>query len=100
MGDIPVSRSGFVEPLTGGISVSPPPVGNLPPHRRPPHHGGTDRRIRIYAIETDGLPPELIARPDPNGPMRHWFIEPVRAMVFGEYQRALHETRRLWLVVP
>ena len=98
-GDIPVSRTGLVEPLTGGISVSPGSIEHLPPHRRPPAHGGTDRRVRVYAMETDGLPPELRARPDPNGPTRHWFIEPAWMMRFDEYQRALHATRRLWVPV-
>lgn len=90
----------------GGMSASPPPPTNLPIHRRPPRYGGTDKKLRVYEIDTDGLPPELTAVEDPNaergrdGQVRHWFIEPARRMRFSEYQTALGQTRHLWRAVP
>lgn len=94
-GDLPVRR-GMVSPETGGMSVSPPPPGNLPRFRRPPEHGGTARNIKLYELDTDGLPSVLRARPDPEDPRRHAFIEPAHEMSFEEYEQALGETRGLW----
>ena len=94
-GDIPII-GGMVYPGTGGMSVSPPPAKNLPRFRRPPEHGGTARNIKLYELDTDGLPDELRARPDPKDPQRHAFIEPMRQMSFEEYEQALEETRGLW----
>lgn len=97
--DIRVSANGNVYPGTGGASAAIPPVANLPPHRRPPKHGGRDKRSEVYELETDHLPRELRHRIDPNAPTRHVFIEPSRVMSFEEYQHALHSTRGLWHVV-
>ena len=97
--DIHVSASGNVYPETGGVSVAIPPPDNLPPHRRPPKHGGKDKRLEVYELETGDLPDELEERIDPNNPARHVFIEPSRVMGFEEYQRALHSTRGFWRVV-
>lgn len=94
-GDIPIA-GGMVHPGTGGMSVSPPPSGNLPRFRRPPEHGGTAKKIKLYELDTDGLPDELRARPDPKNPRRHAFIEPARETSFEEYEHALEETRELW----
>jgi hypothetical protein len=41
--DILVDETGSVAPDTGGMSVSPPPLENLPEHRRPPELGGTGK---------------------------------------------------------
>jgi hypothetical protein len=96
--DIPVV-DGIVRPGTGGMSVSPPPPGNLPHFRRPPEHGGTAKKIGLYEMDTDDLPDRLAARPDPDDPARHVFIEPSREMSFEEYESALEETRSLWRLV-
>jgi hypothetical protein len=72
------------------------PIDNLPPHRRPPKHGGDEPRCEIYEIETDDLPEELRIRIDPYNETRHVFIEPAREMTFEEYQQTLHATRSLW----
>ena len=93
--DLPVGPDGFVEPGTEGVSVSPPPVGNLPRIRRPREHGG-DGKDPVFFIDTDDLPDELVYRPDPSAPERHGFIEPSRRMPFEDYERAIHATRRLW----
>ena len=94
--DIPVSAEGLVQPGTGGMSTAMPPIDNLPPHRRPPKHGGDDRKCEVYELETGDLPDDLRERIDPRGPERHIFIEPAREMSFEAYQQALHSTRALW----
>jgi hypothetical protein len=79
--------------------VAIPPMRNLRPHRRPPKHGGQDKKLEVYELETDQLPNELSARVDPFGPDVHAFIEPAYEMTFDQYQQALHSTRRLWSIV-
>lgn len=93
--DIPVDGSGLVHPETGGMSVSPPPPGNLQRHRRPPEYGGTGRDP-IWEMETDELPGGLRYRPDPERPDGHGLIEPDRTMDVEEYRRLLGGTRSLW----
>lgn len=93
-GDIPVT-GGMVRPGTGGMSVSPPPVTNLPLHRRPGEYGGRSKDP-VFVLDTHELPEELRYRADPGAPERHGFVEPSRPMRFEEYQRALHGIRTLW----
>jgi hypothetical protein len=93
--DVPVNEDGFVEPETGGMSVSPPPPENLPYIRRPPEYGGAGKDP-VWEVDTDELPEELGYRPDPERPDEHGLIEPSRRMTFEEYQRAIHGTRVLW----
>ncbi len=97
--DIRVGEDGIVYPETGGASVAIPPVENRRPHRRPPKHGGRDKKLEVYELETDRLHDELRARVDPLGPTVHAFIEPAYEMSFDEYQHALHSTRELWSIV-
>lgn len=96
--DVPVGPDGFVEPETEGMSVVPPPLDNLQPHRRPPEFGGTGKDS-VFELETDELPEEPRYRPDPANPEGHGFVEPARRISFEEYQRLLHATRALWRVV-
>jgi hypothetical protein len=94
-GDIPIV-GGIVNPGTGGMSVSPSPSSNLPPHRRPPEYGGKGRDP-LWECDTDDLDgAKLSYRSDPELPRTHGFIEPVRRMRFEEYQEALGATRSLW----
>jgi hypothetical protein len=93
--DIPVSKDDTVEPETGGMSVSPPPITNLHPLRLPRELGGLGKDS-VFELETDELPDELTYRPDPNNPEGHGFIEPSHQMVFEYYERAIHATRGLW----
>lgn len=81
------------------MSVSPPPPDNLPRFRRPPEHGGTARKIKLYELETERLPAELRVRLDPEDPQRHVFIEPAHEMSLERYEHALSITRRLWTPV-
>jgi hypothetical protein len=94
--DIRINANGLVQPGTGGISTAVGQIDNLPPHRRPPKHGGDEERYEVYELETDDLPDDLRERIDPHGPTRHVFIEPAREMSFEAYQQALHSTRALW----
>lgn len=93
--DLPVDRDGSVEPGTGGMSVSPPPVENLHPLRLPRELGGVGKDP-ILEMDTDELPEALAYRPDPENPAGHGFVEPARRMPFEDYERALRATRPLW----
>lgn len=94
--DIDVDRSGMVHPLTGGMSVNPPPPENMAEHRRPSEYGGIGKDP-IWELETGALPPELTYRPDPDEPPgTHGFIEPSASMGLVDYEEALRSTRGLW----
>lgn len=93
--DVPVDENGGVEPGTGGMSVVPPPLTNLAPHRLPREFGGRSKDP-AFELETDKLPEALAYRSDPENPEGHGFVEPARRMPFGEYERAVRETRGLW----
>ncbi|MFC4856907.1 RHS repeat-associated core domain-containing protein [Actinophytocola glycyrrhizae] len=97
--DIHVDKNGMVHPNTGGMSVSPDSLQNLPSHRRPKTHGGTSPDTG-WCMNSCDLPPGLKYRPDPSNPKKHGFIEPARSMPLSEYQRLLRSTRHLWEVVP
>ena len=93
--DTPVDGEGAVEPGVGGMSVVPPPLTNLAPHRLPREFGGRSKDP-VFGLETEELPEELAYRSDPENPEGHGFVEPARRMSFEEYERAVHETRGLW----
>ncbi|MDP9475087.1 MAG: hypothetical protein M3R38_05250 [Actinomycetota bacterium] len=93
--DIPVDENRGVEPGAGGMSVVPPPMTNLAPHRLPREFGGRSRDP-VFELDTDELPEGLTYRPDPDNPEGHGFVEPARRMPFEEFERAIHETRGLW----
>lgn len=93
------SREGMlVQPVSGGMSVSPGSAENLPRHRRPPEWGGTGLDP-VWAISSSELDIQLVYRPDPDRPHVHGFIEPASPMTFAEYQAALAETRPRWNLV-
>lgn len=86
-GTLPRHQAGHVDPETEGMSVAPPPVENMDPHRRP----------RSSAAR--GKTP--FSRSRPASYPRHWhtdpelhgFIEPSRRMSFHEYSAAVRSTR-------
>jgi hypothetical protein len=96
--DLDIGEDGTVGPGDGGVSVSPPPVHNLHPSKRPPtsEHPDGYGEDPIFELETEELPGELEYRADPKDPDRHGFIEASRRMPFEEYQRAIQATRTLW----
>ena len=96
--DILLNEDGTVDPGTGGVSVSPPPITNLHPLRLPREFGGLGRDP-VFGIETGELPEDLSYRPDPTNPEAHGFIEPSHRMTFEDYERPVYETRGLWRTV-
>ena len=94
-GDILIQEDGTVEPSTGGMSVAIDDPRHLPPHRRPPAHGGWGPD-RVWRIEVDDLPSSLVFRPDPEDPLRHGFVEPMETMMLADYQDALAASRAMW----
>lgn len=84
-----------VDPGTGGMSASVGGPERLPVHRRPSGFGGSGMDP-VFAIDAADLGPDLGVRADPNGPLGHGFVEPVRRMPFNDYQRALWATRPRW----
>jgi hypothetical protein len=96
--DILVDTAGYVEPLSGGISVSPGAADRLPEHRRPPEIGGTGKDP-VWTLTSDVLPADLRYRPDDEDPDGHGTIEPVSRMTLDAYQQALRATRSAWTLV-
>jgi hypothetical protein len=94
--EIQVDDAGLVRSGEGGLSVAYESPLNLPPHRRPPSHGG-DGPDPVWEISTDDLPVSLECRIDPDL-AGHAFLEPAWTMEFGDYETAIHETRDLWRI--
>jgi hypothetical protein len=93
--EIDVDEDGTALPDTGGMSVSPGAIDNLPFMFRPREHGGTGTNP-VWCIEMDDLGPDLEYRADPRDPRGHGFVEPARPMDLQEYREALWETRPRW----
>jgi hypothetical protein len=92
--DIPVDASQLVRPGSGGMSVTPDDVMDLPPFRRPPSLGGTGKDP-AWAFPEEALGPDLVYRPDPEM-NSHGFVEPARVMLFEDFQAALAATADQW----
>ncbi len=92
--DIQADEAGLVRPGSGGMSVSPNDVKNLPKSRLPPEFGGTGKDPAWY-IEVEDLGRNLAYKPDPNEET-HGYIEPVRTMTLKEYESELHATALNW----
>jgi hypothetical protein len=93
--DIPNTRDDRVHPGTGGLSITPDDLARLPPHIRPPSHGGRGK-MPIFELEVARLGTPLGVRLDPKHPERHAFVEPVIVLTVREYQAALCATGPLW----
>ena len=98
--DVEPDDEGKVLPATGGMSVAPTSMWNLPNHRRPRglERGSTGPDADwVFSMQRRPLESlSLTARPDADNPVRHAFIEPVVPMALGEYERALAGTRPSW----
>ena len=90
--DLHPRLSGMVDPLEGGISVSPEGEEHLPEAARTLLESG---KGAIFALDTEALSPRLAYRPDPND-TSHGFIEPVTNMKYEMYQREVQQTGDLW----
>jgi hypothetical protein len=95
-GEIPVDDDGLVRSGDGGLSVAYDNPRNLPPHRRPPEHGGTGSDP-CWELSSAQLTEGLEYRPDPDLE-GHGFVEPAWTMEYGDYLDALLETRDLWRI--
>lgn len=96
--DIAVDMNGVVHPSTGGMSVSPDDLRNLPPHRRPRSLGG-EGKDPVFVVGTGDLGGPLTYRPDPRRPGAHGFVEPAAPMAMAAYQHALCETGPRWRIM-
>ncbi len=92
-GDVTVDE-GQVLPETGGMSVAPHRLMNLPQHRRPPRFGGTGKDP-VFVIDSEKVVGPLTYRPDPRDET-HGYIEPSTKQPLGGYQEALCQTRKDW----
>jgi hypothetical protein len=98
--DIVADDQGDVHPLSGGMSVSPDSIENIPTGRRPRRLGrgaagrNVDAIFKINGQELDGG--DLSVRPDPKRPAAHAFVEPSRTMRVEGYEVALVRTRPSW----
>jgi hypothetical protein len=100
-GDIAPNADGDVRPGTGGMSVAPGSMWNVPNHRRPRGmlNGSTgDAGDRVYAIDpAEIMKRPLSVRPHPPESTLHAHVEPSRQMSLGAYEDALATTRPSWV---
>jgi hypothetical protein len=98
--DISPDAEGTVAPGTGGLSVAPDTLWNLPHHRRPRGLGrGSTGPLadHVFAVDADrALPPDLAIRPDPIAPMVHAFMEPAKTMALESFEDLIAATRAQW----
>ena len=89
-----------VLPGTGGLSVAPASMWNLPNHRRPlgMGRGSTGPRgDHVFGIENSAIQRvDLAVRPDPAVPDRHAFVEPAHVMTLSQYELNIECTRENW----
>lgn len=98
-GDIAPDAEGRVLPGTGGLSVAPRAVWNLPHHRRPrPMGRGSTGPAsdRVYGIADERIEASLSLRLDPAAPDVHATVEPPSPMTLDSYERLLVSTRPDW----
>jgi hypothetical protein len=83
-------ENGFVKPGTGGMSVAPNSVWNIPNHRRPRGmRMGSAGKIadRIYALTDAAVRVDkLTVRRDPKRPEMHAFVEPAVMIALAGYE--------------
>jgi hypothetical protein len=97
--DIRADGDGVVHPETGGMSVAPTSMWNVPHHRRPRGmgRGSTGPAADwVFAIADTALPADLAVRPDPEAPKVHAFVEPRVDMLLSRLRDLLAGTRQAW----
>ena len=98
--DIEPDGNGNVSGGTGGLSVAPASMWNLPHHRRPRgmKRGSTGKDTdRVYSLGGAALDGSvLVIRPDPKAPALHAFVEPCEMMSLAKYESGLSATRPHW----
>lgn len=98
--EVVIGVDGFIDPATGGMSVAPTSLWNLPNHRRPRGLGrGSTGPTgdRVFSIEDEPLEAvALTVRIDSN---IHAYVEPAVRMLKDAYDRALAATREAWKTI-
>ena len=101
--DVHPDTAGFVSTGTGGMSVSPASMWNLPHHRRPrgAGRGSTGPASDfIFSTETSVLAVQsLTVRLDPERPGKHAYVEPSERVLLAAYEQSLAATRSGWKLV-
>ena len=99
-GDISPDENGIVKPETGGMSVAPGSIWNVPNHRRPRgmQKGSTGPSGDfMYEIKESAIPvTRLVIRCDPAQPELHGFVEPATPVELSTYESDLASTRVDW----
>src|SRR3990170_302226 len=99
-GDVMPDGAGHVVPGTGGMSVAPDSMWNLPHHRRPRGMGrGSTGPVRDHVFSIAPAPLRdngLVARRDPEAPVVHALIEPAETVLLEDFERSLVATRPSW----
>lgn len=95
-----ISPDGTFGPGTGGMSVSPETLLNVPNHRRPRGFGhgstGPDGDV-IYAIKRPSFASAALqTRADPARADAHALVEPEKRCLYDEYLNLLAATRQNW----
>lgn len=94
--DLPVDADGCVAPVTGGMSVTPDRVEDVPPTLLPRALGGEGRHP-LFKVAVDQLPPTLAVRVDKP---KHANVEPAARCVFEAYELEVQKTRTFWEIYP
>ena len=98
--DVNPDETGHVTPGSGGMSVAPDTMWNLPHHRRPRGIGrgstGPDQD-HLFSLALAELHETVLAvRHDPKAPAVHAFVEPKFRMLLADFERGLATTRPRW----
>lgn len=94
--DLPVDADGCVEPATGGMSVTPDRVEDVPPTLLPRVLGGEGRHP-LFVVDVDQLPATLTVRVDKP---KHANVEPAARTAFEAYELEVQNTRTFWEIYP
>lgn len=94
--DIPVRPDGTVEPVKGGMSVTPDDPNAMPFDLLPRSRGG-DGRHPIFEFQVAQFPATLTARKDAPD---HANVEPTAVMQFNAYNSDVQGTRPNWVKLP
>ncbi|MBT3327542.1 MAG: hypothetical protein HN396_15010 [Gemmatimonadales bacterium] len=92
--DVPMDDDGYVEPLSGGMSVTPDRLEDVPPSLLPRKYGGEGRHT-LFLLLVSMLPPQLRARIDKP---RHANVEPTQRCLFVDYNGRVQGTRLDWVI--
>ena len=93
--DIQPDPAGFVDPRTGGMSVTPDDPRRMNALRRPRSLGGAGKDP-LFVIQESEIGVGLAFRRDPHDSLAHGFVEPAVRCLLGAYQGTIVETRPVW----